>query len=342
MLKFAGFGRSQIPFDMFDLAREASVARRSTKLANLYHKGQDLAWDGREVLSGLLQKHGGIDLGARERQALSRVFAIILWGEMAAWKISTQLADRIVPLEAKMAATSQAHDEARHFYVMYDYLSELGEVPTRIDRPSRAVLDLVLETDSLVKKLVGMQLLVETLALTLFQIVRESRVEPVLCDLLRYYEKDEARHVGLGVQYLPEMTRGMSKAESADLVAFQLKIVSWTLMGLRVLEPDLRVLGIDPRHVIAVGKGKQIAANEMLWKETGYKPPSRDNIEASVDAVAEFLFPPDGNRRALRRRIANARRVFRRGGFRIQAGQLDDGASLPELGRRGAKTAASA
>jgi len=341
MLKFAGFGRSQIPFDMFDVAREATCARRSVKLASLYHKGQDLAWDGREVLSGLLEKHGGVTLPAREREALSRLFAIILWGELAAWKISTQLADRIVPLEPKMAATSQAHDEARHFYVMYDYLTELGEVPTRIDRPSRAVLDLVLETDSMVKKLVGMQLLVETLALTIFQIVRETGVEPVLCDLLRYYEKDEARHVGLGVQYLPEMMRGMTRAQTADLVTFQLKIVFWTLAGLRVLEPDLRVLGIDPRHVIAVGKGKQIAANEALWKETGFEPPPRDNIEAGVDAISEFLFPPDGNRRALARRLKNARRVFRMGGFQISAGVLDDGSALPGLGRD-AKTAARA
>ena len=47
---------------------------------------------------------------------------MLMWGELAAWRISAQLADRLEPLEMKMAATSQAHDEARHFYVMHDYL----------------------------------------------------------------------------------------------------------------------------------------------------------------------------------------------------------------------------
>src|SRR6185503_16687918 len=138
------------------------------------------------------------------------VFGVIMWGELAAWKISAELADHLVPLEGRMAATSQAHDEARHFYVMYDYLRELGEVPKHMDRASRVVLDLTLETKSLPKKLLGMQLMIETLALTIFQAVRESRLEPVLADLLRYYEKDEARHVGLGLQMLPGMIKKMS------------------------------------------------------------------------------------------------------------------------------------
>ena len=50
-----GFGRSKIPFDMFDAAgrvgRSAGEARRAEKLAGIYHRGQDLAWDGREMLA---------------------------------------------------------------------------------------------------------------------------------------------------------------------------------------------------------------------------------------------------------------------------------------------------
>ncbi len=320
-LRVAGFGKTEIPFDMFDVAREAREAKRSVKLANLYHKGQDLAWDGREVLSSLLDKHGGIKLASEDAEALSRIFAIILWGELAAWKISLQLADQLEPLEARMAATSQAHDEARHFYVMYDYLSELGQVPTQIDRRSRAVLDLVLNTDDLVKKLIGMQLMIETLALTLFQIVRESRVEPVLSDLLRFYEKDEARHVGLGIQHLPAMLKTAGPLRNADLIAFQLKIVGWSMASLKALEPDLKRIGIDPRTVMFLGKAKQMSANEMLWKEMGIaKPPSRQSIEAGIDAVSEFLFPDEP--RTWRQRFQAARGIFRAGGFQVVPGGL--------------------
>src|SRR5262249_58347802 len=164
-----------------------------------------------------------------KREAVAGIFEIILWGELAAWKISAELADRIEPLEAKMAATSQAHDEARHFYVMYDYLTALGYKPTRIDPISQKVLDLTLDTKSLANKLLGMQLMIETIALTIFAEVREARVEPVLADLMPYYEKDEARHVGLATQYLPALIRKMSRWEAAKPMAFQLRRASWTL-----------------------------------------------------------------------------------------------------------------
>ena len=119
-----------------------------------------------------------------------------MWGELAAWKISAQLADVLVPLEAKLAASSQVHDEARHFYVMHDYLEALGEKPPVLDYWSKRVLTMTLDTKSLAKKLLGMQLTIETIALTIFQRVRELEVEPVLTELLPYYERDEARHVG--------------------------------------------------------------------------------------------------------------------------------------------------
>ena len=62
-----------------------------------------------------------------------------------------------------------------------------------------------------------MQLMVETLALTIFQLVRETKVEPVLCELLPYYERDEARHVGLGIQHLPSMMRETNTLAAIDL-----------------------------------------------------------------------------------------------------------------------------
>ena len=129
----AGYGQTQIRYDMFDIVRNADEARRLGKCERIYHRGQEMAWDGKDILPMLLAKHGGIQIAPEKKQALERVFAIIMWGELAAWKISAQLADGLVPLEAKMAATSQAFDEARHFYVMHDYLRELGYVPERMD-----------------------------------------------------------------------------------------------------------------------------------------------------------------------------------------------------------------
>ena len=311
----AGYGPSEVPFEMFDLPRAAEEARRARKLAHIYHRGQEMAWGGREILAELIEKHGPIQISAEKQAAIGRIFAIIMWGELAAWKISAQLADRLVPLEAKMAATSQAHDEARHFYVMYDYLRELGQVPTTIDRSSRAVLDLVLGTDSLLEKLTGMQLMVETLALTIFQLVREAQVEPVLCELLRYYERDEARHVGLGIQHLPDMMRTASRWQSAHAIWFQIKIVGWILRGLKELEPDFAALGLSTRRVITVGRNKMFTATEMLWQGMGTgRPMGRQKLEAGIDALVEVVFPREEVGAGLGARLSAARRVWREGG----------------------------
>ncbi|HTE54065.1 MAG TPA: ferritin-like domain-containing protein [Kofleriaceae bacterium] len=304
---------------MFDAPRAAEEARRANKLAGIYHHGQELAWSGRNVLEELIAKHGPIQIAPEKQAALGRLFAIIMWGELAAWKISAQLADELVPLEAKMAATSQAHDEARHFYVMYDYLRALGYVPRTIDRSSRKVLDLVLETDSMLEKLIGMQLMVETLALTIFQLVREAEVEPVLGDLLRYYERDEARHVGLGIQHLPQLMRQASRLQTARAIVFQLRIAGWTLRGLKDLEPDLRVLGIAPRRVLMVGRNKMFTATEMLWQGMGNRRPmNRQKLEVAIDAVAEMMFPRDEVGPGLMDRLAAARQVWRNGGLEVE------------------------
>jgi hypothetical protein len=285
---------------MFDLPCAADEARRARKLESLYHRGQELAWDGRAVLAELVEKHGGIHIPEEKRAALGRIFAVIMWGELAAWKVSAQLADEIVALEPKMAATSQAHDEARHFYVMHDYLELLGEVPRDLDFASRAVLEMVLGTDSLLKKLLGMQLMVESLALTIFQLVRETRVEPVLADLLRYYEKDEARHVGLGVQLLPQMMRGLSRLETADLILFQVRVFGLTLVGLKHLEWAWRALGVDPRRIIALGRAKQALAFQELGKQLGIEtvPRWRLGIIRGIKGFAGALFAADGESRA--------------------------------------------
>ena len=206
--------RRTVPYGMFDFGKHGLEAQNAKVLERIYHKGQAQAWDGRAVLSSLISQHGVPDVDPEKKHALGRVFAVIMWGELAAWRISAELADEIEPLEAKMAATSQAFDEARHFYVMHDYLVALGALPDRLDRGAQALLDGVMNADSLPKKLLGMQLMVEPVALTLFHIVKRLEIEPVLTHLLPYYERDEARHVALGVQYLPALLSKMSVPEA--------------------------------------------------------------------------------------------------------------------------------
>src|SRR5262249_49692964 len=156
-----------------------------------------------------------------------------------------------------------------HFYVMYDYLRTLGYTPTRIDPYSQKVLDITLATPHVAEKLLGMQLMIETIALTIFADVRALRIEPVLTDLLAYYEKDEARHVGLGVQYLPQLLGGLSRREALRTTLFQLRLVFWTLAGLKAMEPDLAALGIRARDLGERGRVRQAAVFDELWRNAG-------------------------------------------------------------------------
>src|SRR5580700_792807 len=260
-------GGDFLPFDMFDRAYGDAEARRARRMESIYHVGQARIWDGRDVLAQLVAKHGPPKVAPATAKALARVFAIIMWGELAAWKISAQLSDEIVPLEAKLAAASQVHDEARHFYVMHDYLELLGEKPAPMEFWSQRVLSMTLGTKDLTKKLLGMQLTVETIALVIFQRVRELEVEPVLTELLPYYERDEARHVGLGVQLVPQLMSELSIPKAVGVGLFQVDLLTTTLLSLKSMEQDLLSIGVDPRSMLGIGFRKQSDIDAMIKAE---------------------------------------------------------------------------
>lgn len=302
-----GFGRSHLTYDMFDMARNAAEAKRFATCERIYHKGQVLAWDGKEILPMLIEKHGGIQIDPDKKPALRRVFAIILWGELAAWKISAQLADTLVPLEAKMAATSQAFDEARHFYTMYDYLKELDYLPEKLDPAPQALLDHVLSTQDVACKLLGMQLLIETIALAIFQEIRESEIEPVLCELMKYYERDEARHVALGVQYLPLLLKEMTRPQLLRMTLFQAKLIGFALWENKVLEPDFKALGIDQRRILDRARAKQMVAVRDAWSSIGWDvDQDRGFVMPVVGATVELMFPTEETKVSRGARISAA------------------------------------
>lgn len=320
----SAFRKTHIPYDMFDVERSADEAKRFAKCERIYHRGQEIAWDGKEILSMLLEKHGGIHIEDRVKNALKRIFGIIMWGELAAWRIAAQLAEGLVPLEAKMAATSQAHDEARHFYVMHDYLRELGYVPERMDRAPQALLDMVLGTNNLAYKLIGMQLLIEPVALTMFQVTREHEVEPVLADLLRYFERDEARHVGLGMQYLPSMMKGWNRRQIGAMFTFQARLMYWALMETKLLESELAVLGIDPRTVVDSARKKQLAVLTEAFDAMGLQLGRDRNVATMImNAAIELMFSPAGAPRDARSRIAAAWAAAWRRPERVSTSVLD-------------------
>lgn len=300
---------------MFDVERTARDAKRFAKMESIYHRGQDLAWNGFEVLDRLWEEHGGHGVAPEHREPLQRVLSIIMWGELAAWKIAAQLADELIPLEARMAAVSQAHDEARHFYVMHAYLERAcGGAPKGMPPAAERLLAAVLEADTSPKKILGMQLQLEPTALTIFHALREQNICPVLSNLLQFFEKDEARHVGLGIQILPSMLAELSTPEGIAFTAFSFKVATFSIYSMTQMQNDLRALGVDPRRVAILGKSKQLLALEELWASApGTKSRVNEQLGFAFDAVVDAMWPASATDAKLGDRAKRFVQVLRHG-----------------------------
>ena len=257
---------------------EVEVNKHNDLLEGIYHKGQEKIWDGREILTSLIKKHGGLRFKDQfVRRSVCRIFKMILKGEEAAWKISLQLGAMLDNIPARMAATSQAHDEARHFYVMRDYLSMCDCGTIGLPESVSKFLNTVTNTDDLVKKMLGMQLMVEPVALTIFQEIRKINIEPILSELLVYYERDEARHVALGVQHLPVIMKDMSKIKLISLLAWQFRLFMLELEGLNDMRYDFENVGLSPDKLFEYAEKRQLdalekIATELGWNQSVWKP----------------------------------------------------------------------
>jgi ribonucleotide reductase beta subunit family protein with ferritin-like domain len=251
------------PYEMLD-PWVARATGETKKLERLYHNTRSYAWDPRDVLAELEKKHGGIQLSPEKREAIGHVFTVLLWGELAAWNIATELARSLPDLDARMAATGQAFDEARHFTVLRDYLTRAGVNIPPMNPYGRRVLKKILETDSMLQKLYGMQLTVENLALALFKRLAASNVEPVLTDLLEYIERDESRHVAFGVIYVPKLLSKSTAIERAKNWAFNIELFGYTVAGGQWMDPHMETLGVDHRELgLSVMKLHQQVIRQM-------------------------------------------------------------------------------
>lgn len=278
----------------FEIAKENSEdLSSSTKvLSNIYHKGQSNIWDGRKILSELIQKHGKPNLSDEKRDSLIRILTLILWGELVAWKTSALLAAEIDDMGAKLAATSQAHDEARHFYVMLDYMRKVLDYEPDgrgyLSGHAEMGLNEVLNAPDLARRILGMQLMVEPVAITIFSQLRENEVEPILSELLLYYEKDEARHIALGVKYLPKVISDFSTMQIFNLFAWQCKMLKYEIDGLKDMSNSFESLGVNPLAVLRAAEKRQKDAAAEMANELGWKLPIVETMDKFLDSYLEI------------------------------------------------------
>ena len=174
-----------------------------------------------------------------------------LHGEQGALICTAKIVETVPWYDAKLYASTQVMDEARHVEVFARYLDEKLEGGYQINAHLRALLDDIVTDSRWDMTYLGMQIMVEGLALAAFGYMHQLTGEPLLKKLLRYVMSDEARHVAFGVLSLQEVYAQMSDAEIKErqIFAFEASL----RMRDRFLQQEVwERMGIDPRKIMPV------------------------------------------------------------------------------------------
>src|SRR6059036_3323915 len=153
-------------------------------------------------------------------------------GEQGALICTAKIVESVPWIDAKYYASTQVMDEARHVEVFAKYLDEKLSGHYPINAHLRLLLDDIVNDSRWDMTYLGMQIMVEGLALAAFGFMHQMTTEPLLKQLLRYVMSDEARHVAFGVLSLKEIYDGMTAKELRERQEFAVepaKIIPYML-----------------------------------------------------------------------------------------------------------------
>src|SRR5258706_11381361 len=132
-------------------------------------------------------------------ETFSWTLSQFLHGEQGALLATAQLVPSVRDLDSKLYAASQVVDEARHVDVYNRYVHTKVGFSYPVNPHLKTLLDMILKDSRWDMKFLGMQIMVEGLALAAFGMIRNNTKEPLLRALTAYVMGDEARHVAFGV-----------------------------------------------------------------------------------------------------------------------------------------------
>ncbi len=194
-----------------------------------------------------------------KRRALSArraawMLSQFLHGEQGALLCCGQLVEVVPDVDGKLYAATQVVDEARHVEVFHRYIKRLDRVYP-ITPGLKQVLDAILQADMWQMKCVGMQIIVEGLAMGSFKIMKEGSRDELLRRVVELTAQDEARHVSYGLIYMKDELPKMADPDRE-------RVEDFALAALRMMAgnqaarsgPMLALLpevGIDPNEAAA-------------------------------------------------------------------------------------------
>ena len=232
---------------------------------DLQWKAEDLPWDTdvdleKEMFDadpGWLEAGWYKKLTKTERNRLiveynTNLVSNFVHGEQGALIAASQLISAVPSMDAKFYAATQSMDEARHVEVFSRYLHEKMGGGYEVTQNLFNLLQAITIESRWDFKFLGMQLIVEGLALSAFMHMSRRCHEPLLKYLIRMVLQDESRHVAYGVLALKDFYKDMNEKDRQERQEF---IYEATLMMKNRL--------ISSRIFERMGLDRQLVAESM-------------------------------------------------------------------------------
>jgi len=193
-------------------------------------------------------------------------------GEQGALICTAKIVETVPWIDAKYYASTQVMDEARHVEVFAKYLDTKMSGYYPVNAHLKMLLDDIVSDSRWDMTYLGMQIMVEGLALAAFGFMHMTTTEPLLKQLLRYVMSDEARHVAFGVLSLKEFYEGLTDAEIFERQQFAFEAAVrmrdrflqqevWERMGLPVKDSIELIMNAPGRAVFNVMLFSKIVPN---------------------------------------------------------------------------------
>ncbi len=172
-------------------------------------------------------------------------------GEQGALLCTAKIVETVPWIDAKYYAATQVMDEARHVEVFAKYLDTKLSGHYPINSHLKMLLDDIINDSRWDMTYLGMQIMVEGLALAAFGMAHQTTPDPLLKQLLRYVMSDEARHVAFGVLSLKEFYDGLTQPEMLERQMFAFEAA--VRMRDRFLQQEVwERMGVDVKEAIKV------------------------------------------------------------------------------------------
>ena len=173
-----------------------------------------------EIEGSPLKSWGEKEYTALGIESFKAQLSQFMHGEQGAMMVAAKIVETVPWIDAKYYAATQTMDEARHTEVFAKYLhTKLGDAYPMSPFLEEQI-DALIQDSRWDIAYLGMQIVIESLALAAFGSMLRATEEPLLKKLLRYVMSDEARHVAFGVLSLSEYYRELSSAELKERQEF--------------------------------------------------------------------------------------------------------------------------